>query len=816
MSQFPRAVLRSLLLGALLLSPSASLAATTYYVSPSGADTNPGTQASPFRQIRRALQSMGAGDTALVADGSYLGFNIANKNGTAGAPITVKALGTGAQVTPTTDRVDNRDTIFITFSSYLVIDGLSSFNANRAAVRIDESPHTTVRNGVFGNNAVWGIFTDFSDDLLLEYNECYGSIDQHGIYVSNSGDRPVVRGNICHDNHDCGIQWNADVSMGGDGIISGGLLENNVCYNNGTGGGAALNLDGVQDTIVRNNLLFNNHASGLVCYVADGAAGPHGMVIVHNTIDMPASTRWCVNMGMTTGPNLIRNNILINRDSYRGCIDYYTPDDLANTDSDYNVLAKITTDDGDTITTLAQLKALGKELPSIAATPTALWANPAPDYHLKTGAPAVDIGDNANSAPKDLDGQTRPQGTKVDLGCYEQAGVAPPDVTPPAAPTGLALTPGNTQIGATWNANGEPDLAGYNVYRATAVAGPFTKQNGNLLGSPALTQTGLTNGQTYLYRVTAVDTSGNESSPSETKSATPVAPPDVTPPGAPTGLALTPGNGQIGLVWNGNSEPDLAGYNVYRATAAAGPFSKQNGGLLALPSLTQVGLTNGQTHWYCVTAVDSSGNESAPSETKSATPVAPPDTTAPVSPTGLTATAGDRRVVLSWNANTESDLAGYYVYRATSENGTYTRQNATPLAVTTLTQTGLTNGQTYWYYVTAVDTTGNESGASAKRSATPTAPAALVSLTFNPTSVLGGQSSQGTVTLSAPAPAGGAVVALKSGNNKVTVPVSVTVPSGALTATFTAKTQKVAARRDVTVTATYNGVSKSATLTLRR
>jgi hypothetical protein len=57
---------------------------------------------------------------------------------------------------------------------------------------------------------------------------------------------------------------------------------------------------------------------------------------------------------------------------------------------------------------------------------------------------------------------------------------------------------------------------------------------------------------------------------------------------------------------------------------------------------------------------------------------------------------------------------------------------------------------------------------------------------------------------------------LKSGNNKVTVPVSVMVPAGALTATFTAKTQKVSARRDVTVTATYNGVSKSATLTLRR
>jgi len=80
------------------------------------------------------------------------------------------------------------------FSSYVVLDGLRSFNANRAAVRIDQADHVTVRNGVFGNNATWGIFTDFSDDLLLENNECYASGTQHGIYVSNSGDRPVQVG----------------------------------------------------------------------------------------------------------------------------------------------------------------------------------------------------------------------------------------------------------------------------------------------------------------------------------------------------------------------------------------------------------------------------------------------------------------------------------------------------------------------------------------------------------------------------------------------------------------------------------------------
>jgi parallel beta-helix repeat protein len=183
------------------------------------------------------------------------------------------------------------DTIFVTFSSYITIDGLRSFNANRAAVRIDNSPNITVQNGVFGNNATWGIFTDFSDHLLLQYNECYGSVTQHGIYVSNSGDWPIVRGNRLHDNAGAGVQLNADASQGGDGIITGALLENNVIYNNGSAGGSGINLDGVQGSTIRNNLLYNNHASGITMFQTDGAQGPSGDFVYHNTIVMAANGR---------------------------------------------------------------------------------------------------------------------------------------------------------------------------------------------------------------------------------------------------------------------------------------------------------------------------------------------------------------------------------------------------------------------------------------------------------------------------------------------------------------------------------------------
>jgi trimeric autotransporter adhesin len=97
---------------------------------------------------------------------------------------------------------------------------------------------------------------------------------------------------------------------------------------------------------------------------------------------------------------------------------------------------------------------------------------------------------------------------------------------------------------------------------------------------------------------------------------------------------------------------------------------------------------------------------------------------------------------------------------------------------------------------------------------TPTA-ATLSSLTLNPTSVIGGaQSSTGTVTLSGPAPAGGALVTLSSSNGAASVPPSVTVPAGATSATFPVNTTAVAVLTPVIITGTYGGGSKSATLTV--
>jgi cellulose 1,4-beta-cellobiosidase len=111
-----------------------------------------------------------------------------------------------------------------------------------------------------------------------------------------------------------------------------------------------------------------------------------------------------------------------------------------------------------------------------------------------------------------------------------------------------------------------------------------------------------------------------------------------------------------------------------------------------------------------VTAVGSSG-ESGNSNQVSATPSGG---AAPGAPTNLTATAGNQQVALGWSAS--SGATSYRVKRGTASGGPYTTI-ASPTA-TSHTDTGVTNGITYYYVVTAVNT-GGESGNSNQATAAP-------------------------------------------------------------------------------------------------
>jgi fibronectin type 3 domain-containing protein len=180
-------------------------------------------------------------------------------------------------------------------------------------------------------------------------------------------------------------------------------------------------------------------------------------------------------------------------------------------------------------------------------------------------------------------------------------------------------------------------------------------------------------------------------------------------PPAPTGLTATAGNAQVALSWTASS--GATSYNVYRGTTAGGESTTAIVTGVTGTTYTNTGRTNGTTYYYKVAAVNAGGT-SAYSNEASATPVA-----APPAPTGLTATAGNTQVVLNWNASVGA--LTYNVYRGTTANGESTTAIATGITATTYTNTGRTNGTTYYYKVKAVN--GGTSAYSNEASATPTA-----------------------------------------------------------------------------------------------
>ncbi len=296
---------------------------------------------------------------------------------------------------------------------------------------------------------------------------------------------------------------------------------------------------------------------------------------------------------------------------------------------------------------------------------------------------------------------------------------------PPAAPTGLDAVPGagEGEIDVSWNANSEPDLDHYRLERATNPS--FSGATSFTTATNSYGDSGLTAGDTYYYRVYAVDAGSNESGASGTDSAVAT---DLAP-AAPTGLNAVPGagEGEIDVTWNASSEADFDHYRLERNTdggfgPGTDPFD------LPEPVFHDSGLVPGETYFYRVIAVDAGGNESGPSNVDSAVATDLP----PAAPTGLVAApgAGEGEIDVSWDASSEGDLDHYRLERNT-DGGFGPGTDPFDLPEPVFHDSGLVPGETYFYRVIAVDAGGNESDPSNVDSAIatdlpPAAPTGLV------------------------------------------------------------------------------------------
>ena len=181
---------------------------------------------------------------------------------------------------------------------------------------------------------------------------------------------------------------------------------------------------------------------------------------------------------------------------------------------------------------------------------------------------------------------------------------------------------------------------------------------------------------------------------------------DTQAPTTPSSLtASAVSSSQINLSWPSSTDNvGVTGYKIYRS----GTYLATSTGT----SYSNTGLTASTSYSYKVSAIDAAGNESSQSSTATATTLAPPDTTAPSIPSGLSASAtSSSEIGLSWTASTDNvGVTGYKIYRS----GTYLATSTG----TSYTDKGLTASTSYSYKVSAIDAAGNESSQSSTATAT--------------------------------------------------------------------------------------------------
>ncbi len=287
----------------------------------------------------------------------------------------------------------------------------------------------------------------------------------------------------------------------------------------------------------------------------------------------------------------------------------------------------------------------------------------------------------------------------------------PPPPAPLAPPGNLVALGGDHQVTLNWTA--PANVWAYGLSCATNANGPFIFFDDAYGYTTSYVHTGLENGTTYYYQIWAEYTNGISFIPASA-SATPHAPPPPPPPpplAPPSNLVATGGDQQVTLSWNAPAGATWIG--VERATDVNGPYAwiwegEEN-------TCVDTGLLNGTTYCYRVWAWRPPNELSFMPASASATPMAPPPPPPPAPPTGLTATPGDSQITLNWNASTGATF--YFVYRATSSSGPFAI--IAELSGTSMVNSGLLNGTTYFYRVVAHNNNGDSAPASASATAAP-------------------------------------------------------------------------------------------------
>ncbi|MGH7274102.1 MAG: fibronectin type III domain-containing protein, partial [Nitrospiria bacterium] len=300
------------------------------------------------------------------------------------------------------------------------------------------------------------------------------------------------------------------------------------------------------------------------------------------------------------------------------------------------------------------------------------------------------------------------------------------DITTTSLPQGTVNTPYSTQLTAsggaspyTWSATGLP--SGLIINSSTGVISGTP----SAAGSSSVT-------------MTVTDSTGETAN--QTLTLTINNPADTTPPSAPSNLTATAiGSSRIDISWTAST--DNVGVTGYRVERCQG-INCNN--FIQVAALTNSSISYSDTtvsaatsYSYRILAVDAASNQSAYSNTASATTPSAADTTPPTAPSILTATANSSsQINLTWNASTDNVGVANYLVERCQGTGCSNFNQINTATITNYSDPGLSASTTYRYQIRAVDAASNQSAYSNIASATtpnppdttpPTAPSGLTS-----------------------------------------------------------------------------------------
>ncbi len=339
-----------------------------------GSDSNPGSEALPWRTVQKAFDSLQAGQVALVRAGVYSQNLVVRRAGTASAPITVRNYPGERPVLHPAAVSPSYPLRLTTGAAYVRVQGFVIENA--------QGPSTMNVAGL-GSNP--GAHHYEISDCEIRFAK-----NSSGVYVGNTNHDVWLLGNSVHSNNELGVQHQAIYLMSDDSVIA-----NNVVYDQTNGFGIQVR--------------------------TDAATGPDNVLVVNNTVTGVSLSG--IMLEHTVSNSKIVNNVSASNQG-TGLRGYYSPDDHPNDPVGANNVAYNNVVYGNGRNTYSDPTPSGATILSFSGGNTVadpLFVNRAAwDLRLQPGSAAVDRALASFSPLTDRDFTARPQGAAPDIGAYEQ------------------------------------------------------------------------------------------------------------------------------------------------------------------------------------------------------------------------------------------------------------------------------------------------------------------------------------------------------------------------------------------------------------